>query len=81
MPQTIVNTPVHHAAVIRTLAVSYGFKALNARDADPGGGDLSLAYNAPVARKQSEWPCFTTPVSPKPMSLVRPASVVTCGGS
>jgi hypothetical protein len=60
--------------------MTYGFKPLNARDADTGGGDLSLAYNAPVARKQSEWPCFTTPVSPKPVSLLCLASMV-CGGS
>ena len=80
--QTIVNTPVHHAAVIRTLAMIHGFTPLNARDADPGGGDLSLAYNLPVPRPQGDWPCFPTPVSPKPGSLVCPASTTsTCGAS
>jgi phospholipase C len=75
---TIINTPVNHAAVIRTLKMAHGFPPLNERDMDSSGGDLSLAYNLPVARKQSEWPCFPKPVSPKPINIGCNASK-TCG--
>jgi phospholipase C len=61
---TVVNTPVHHAAVIRTLCRKYGLPALTDRDRDPNGGDLSGALGAAAPRAAASWPAFPNPVSP-----------------
>ncbi len=60
---TIVNAPMHHAAVIRTLCRKYGLPSLTARDADPNGGDLGYAINLATARAASTWPAFVAPVA------------------
>ncbi|MBK9115133.1 MAG: twin-arginine translocation signal domain-containing protein [Betaproteobacteria bacterium] len=61
---TVVNAPMHHAAVIRTLCRKYGLPALNARDADPNGGDLAFALNLAAPRPAAAWPAYPASVSP-----------------
>jgi hypothetical protein len=52
----VLNEPMHHAALIRTLCRKYGVAPLN--DRDRAGGDLGIARNAP-ARALSAWPDFS----------------------
>jgi phospholipase C len=61
---TVVNTPVHHAAVIRTLCRKYGLPALTDRDRDPNGGGLAAALGGSAPRVAASWPAFPNPVNP-----------------
>ncbi|MFO1317256.1 MAG: alkaline phosphatase family protein, partial [Burkholderiales bacterium] len=63
---TVINRPMHHAAVIRTLCRKYGLPPLTDRDRDPNGGDLSVALGLAAPRASSTWPAFTAKVSPTP---------------
>ena len=63
---TVVNRPMHHAAVIRTLCRKYGLAPLTDRDRDPDGGDLSVALGLATPRAASSWPAFPVKVSPTP---------------
>jgi phospholipase C len=59
----VVNAPMHHAAVIRTLCSKYGLAPLTDRDRDPGGGDLRPALSLSAPRPASAWPAFPSPVT------------------
>ena len=60
---TVVNRPVHHAAVVRTLCKKYGLPHLTQRDLN--APDISDALNLSVARSPSSWPVTTPrPVPP-----------------
>ena len=60
---TVVNRPVHHAAVVRTLCKKYGLPHLTQRDLN--APDISDALNLSVARPPSSWPVTTPrPVPP-----------------
>ena len=61
---TVVNAPMHHAAVIRTLCRKYGLPPLNARDSDVNGGDLAYALNLAAPRPAASWPAFPASVTP-----------------
>ncbi|MFO1313784.1 MAG: alkaline phosphatase family protein [Burkholderiales bacterium] len=63
---TVVNTPMHHAAVIRTLCAKYNLDPLTDRDRDPGGGDLRAAVTLATPRAASTWPAFPDKVAPGP---------------
>lgn len=63
---TIVNRPMHHAALIRTLCNKYNLPLLTERDR--GAPDLSDAINLDTPRDPSTWP---TPV-PRPPALHPP---------
>jgi len=63
---TIVNRPVHHAALIRTLSRKYGLAPLTERDR--GAPDLSDAINLTTARSPSTWP-VTVPRPVPPSAL------------
>ena len=63
---TIVNRPIHHAALIRTLCNKYNLPLLTERDR--GAPDLSDAINLDSPRDPSTWP---TPV-PRPPALHPP---------
>jgi phospholipase C len=58
---TVINTPMHHAAVIRTLRRKYGLAPLTLRDQDPEGGDLGVAVSAVAPRNPATWPAFPAP--------------------
>lgn len=60
----VVNTPMHHAAVIRTLCAKYDVAPLTDRDRYPGGGDLRAAVPLATPRATSTWPAFPNPVMP-----------------
>jgi phospholipase C len=60
---TVVNRPVHHGAVVRTLCEKYGLPHLTERDRD--APDLSDALNLSAVRPPSTWPVTTPrPVPP-----------------
>lgn len=61
---TVVNTPMHHAAVIRTLCAKFNLDPLTERDRDPKGGDLRAAVPLATPRAVSTWPAFPNPVGP-----------------
>jgi len=63
---TIVNRPIHHAALIRTLCNKYNLPLLTERDR--GAPDLSDAINLDTPRDPSTWPM---PV-PRPPALHPP---------
>jgi len=66
---TVVNQPMHHAAVINTLMRKFIYTAtskpyLTDRDKDLNGGDLGVAYNNPSGNTPWPWPAtFDAPVS------------------
>ena len=62
----VVNTPMHHAAVIRTLCSKYGIAPLTDRDRDPGGGDLRAAVSLSTPRPASAWPAFPNKLGSTP---------------
>jgi len=62
----VINTPMHHAAVIRTLCKKYALEPLTLRDQDPDGGDLGVALGLATPRAASTWPQFPHKVSPTP---------------
>ncbi len=51
---TVVQNPVHHAAVIRTLCEKFSLKNLTNRDID--APDIRDAINQPTVRDPSTWP-------------------------
>ncbi len=63
---TVVNAPMHHAAVIRTLCAKYNLDPLTDRDRDPGGGDLRAAVQLATPRAASTWPAFPDKIAPGP---------------
>ena len=63
---TIVNRPIHHAALVRTLCTKYNLTFLTERDRN--APDLSDAINLTEPRDPSTWP---TPI-PRPAGLHPP---------
>ena len=63
---TIVNRPIHHAALVRTLCTKYNLAFLTERDRN--APDLSDAINLTEPRDPSTWP---TPI-PRPAGLHPP---------
>ena len=65
LPGTVVNQPLHHAAVINTLLQKFVYTAnnqpfLTLRDKGLNGGDLSGAYNG---TRTAPWPPFTKSIA------------------
>ena len=72
---TIINRPVHHAALIRTLCSKYDLGHLTDRDLN--APDLSDAINLPEPRDPSTWPSpIPRPAPPPPMLDHRPLNDV-----
>ena len=64
---TIVNRPVHHAALVRTLCERFDLDALT--DRDRNAPDLSDAINLATPRDPSTWPTPIPRPAPPPPTL------------
>ncbi|MFT3928547.1 MAG: alkaline phosphatase family protein [Myxococcales bacterium] len=65
---TVINRPLHHAALVRTLCQRFGLSALTDRDRD--APDLADAINLDAVRVPSSWPSPTPrPVPPPPSDV------------
>lgn len=65
---SIINRPVHHGAVVRTLCTKYDLSPLTERDR--GAPDLSDAITLTEPRSPSTWPTpIPRPVPPPPAGL------------
>lgn len=56
-PGTIVNSPVHHNSVLKTISMKWNLGSLTARDAT--APDFLEALNRNSPRSRSEWPTIT----------------------
>jgi len=63
---TVINRPMHHGAVIRTLCEKYGLPYINHRDRT--APDLSDAFNLSTPRPPASWP-VTVPLPVPPSAL------------
>jgi phospholipase C len=73
---TVINRPVHHAALIRTLLDKYGLgEQLTSRDA--GAPDLSDALNLATPRDPDAWPVTAPLPVPTVPSATDPALAAT----
>jgi phospholipase C len=61
---SIINRPIHHGAVVRTLCTKYGLAPLTNRDS--GAPDLSDALTLDEPRSPSTWPAPIPRVVPPP---------------
>ncbi len=84
LPGTIVNEPMHHAAIINTLMRKFIYPSvrpgtakpfLTQRDANLNGGDLGPAYQA-ARPSDKPWPIFPPPVF-IPTPVVGPCKLPT----
>jgi len=71
---TVINRPMHHAALIRTLCAKHGLPHLTERDRE--APDLSDAYNLTRPRAASTWP-VTVPRPVPPAVDIDPLSPAT----
>lgn len=62
-PGTIINEPMHHAAVVHTLTQQHGLEPLTHRDADARG--IQDVLNRKVPRQPQLWPDVATPYVPR----------------
>jgi phospholipase C len=62
-PGTIINEPMHHAAVIHTLTQQHGLEPVTHRDADARG--IQNVLNRRVPRQPQLWPDVAKPYVPK----------------
>jgi phospholipase C len=62
---TVINTPLHHTSVIRTLSEKWGLGSLTERDRT--APDLAPLFNAAQPRPPEDWP----DVSPRPFTPSR----------
>jgi phospholipase C len=63
---TVINDPMNHAALIRTLCLKHNLQPLTERDRN--AADLSNAYNLATVRSPSTWP-VTVPLPVPPTAL------------
>jgi len=67
---TIINRPVHHGAVVRTLCEKYNLRPLTQRDQPAHAPDLSDSINLTEPRSPSTWPTpIPRPVPPPPAGI------------
>jgi phospholipase C len=62
-PGTIINEPMHHAAVVHTLTQQHGLEPLTHRDADARG--IQDVLNRTVPRQPQLWPDVAAPYVPR----------------
>ncbi|WP_439691588.1 alkaline phosphatase family protein [Curtobacterium sp. SP.BCo] len=61
-PGTVVNDPMHHAAIVHTLAEQHGLEPLTHRDA--GAASIRNVLNRTVPRQPQLWPDVPRPYVP-----------------
>ncbi|MEO8304872.1 MAG: alkaline phosphatase family protein [Betaproteobacteria bacterium] len=69
---TVVNNPMHHGALVRTLCEKHGLPYLTERDRT--APNLTEAYNLATPRSPSSWPVTVPPPVPPSALLTDPLS-------